>query len=539
MNRGNDTRVAPHDIMISRRYEMPTSTCCGLLLAAMWLWVGCDSGDRPDRVVNADPDSSTSAANLKDIAPLFEIGAISGSAAETFGRIRDVGVDSIGNIYILDDQALALHWYDSTGAHRGSAGRSGGGPGEFRAPMGIEVVSTGRVEVVDMAHRRLSMFAATDTGLSLEGSVETPLHAMDFCVLNGRHYLLNPQETGIIHEFDEAGVLRSFAPIAGDIPPELSRHESMLREGYARGRLLCTSSPDVIVVLHEQLPLLRAFSPDGERLWETTLANYHAIHWELTENGRGLRAGPDPESNTAHSGTFLARLGGDVLAVTLHEGSLANPEGVLETRRISLSDGRESEASAASFIVVAERDSLTYGYMQHPYPKVVVSPRARPSAMSRSSRRMILPDRVFGRSAANRMSSGFAIAPIFVTTCSFSAFRSESLGRTVSLWDSPMCPARTPRPPHLRSVMSHFHGWPGYHLWYANDACPRPELSRPRKSWEDQMRTSLVVYGPPAFDARCSLIRWGAEYGRTGEDALKARLSPGDLPLRMTSEVIE
>jgi hypothetical protein len=34
---------------------------------------------------------------------------------------------------------------------------------------------------------------------------------------------------------------------------------------------------------------------------------------------------------------------------------------------------------------------------------VVVSPSALPSAMSRSSRRMILPDRVFGRSAANRI----------------------------------------------------------------------------------------------------------------------------------------
>ena len=41
--------------------------------------------------------------------------------------------------------------------------------------------------------------------------------------------------------------------------------------------------------------------------------------------------------------------------------------------------------------------------------------------MSRSSRRMILPERVFGRSAVNRMSSGRAIAPIFFATCSFSS----------------------------------------------------------------------------------------------------------------------
>ena len=44
----------------------------------------------------------------------------------------------------------------------------------------------------------------------------------------------------------------------------------------------------------------------------------------------------------------------------------------------------------------------------------MVSPSALPSAMSRSSRRMIFPERVFGRSAAKIMSSGSAIAPIFL-----------------------------------------------------------------------------------------------------------------------------
>ena len=43
---------------------------------------------------------------------------------------------------------------------------------------------------------------------------------------------------------------------------------------------------------------------------------------------------------------------------------------------------------------------------------VVVSPSALSSATSRSSRRMILPDRVFGRSSVNRIDFGFAIGPM-------------------------------------------------------------------------------------------------------------------------------
>ena len=42
--------------------------------------------------------------------------------------------------------------------------------------------------------------------------------------------------------------------------------------------------------------------------------------------------------------------------------------------------------------------------------------------MSRSSRRMIFPDLVFGRSAVTMIFSGRAIAPIFWATWSFSSF---------------------------------------------------------------------------------------------------------------------
>ena len=60
---------------------------------------------------------------------------------------------------------------------------------------------------------------------------------------------------------------------------------------------------------------------------------------------------------------------------------------------------------------------------------VVTSPSARPSAMSRSRRRMILPERVFGRSAVKMMSSGFAMAPIFLPTCARSSSEQLRAGR--------------------------------------------------------------------------------------------------------------
>src|ERR1051326_6792847 len=50
--------------------------------------------------------------------------------------------------------------------------------------------------------------------------------------------------------------------------------------------------------------------------------------------------------------------------------------------------------------------------------RVVVSPLiSLPDAICLRRRRMILPDRVFGRASAKRISSGFATGPISLATC--------------------------------------------------------------------------------------------------------------------------
>ena len=64
---------------------------------------------------------------------------------------------------------------------------------------------------------------------------------------------------------------------------------------------------------------------------------------------------------------------------------------------------------------------------------VVTSPSSRPSAMSRSSRRMILPERVLGRSSAQMMRLGRASLPILLATCSRISSTSSSSPSLVAL----------------------------------------------------------------------------------------------------------
>ena len=72
-----------------------------------------------------------------------------------------------------------------------------------------------------------------------------------------------------------------------------------------------------------------------------------------------------------------------------------------------------SSSSACRSLILPSSCAITSGSRS-----VVTSPSSRPSAMSRSSRRMILPERVLGRSSAQMMRLGRASLPIRLATCS-------------------------------------------------------------------------------------------------------------------------
>ena len=57
--------------------------------------------------------------------------------AYLFFRVEDIGVDSQGNIYVLDIGNYRIQKYDDRGIHVRTIGRKGQGPGEFDTPYGM------------------------------------------------------------------------------------------------------------------------------------------------------------------------------------------------------------------------------------------------------------------------------------------------------------------------------------------------------------------------------------------------------------------
>jgi hypothetical protein len=82
---------------------------------------------------------------------VYAVGTASGRSWEMFGRIVDVAFDADDHAYVLDAQATRVFVFDERGGFVREFGRRGGGPGELRTPVAIEVTANRMVAVLDVA----------------------------------------------------------------------------------------------------------------------------------------------------------------------------------------------------------------------------------------------------------------------------------------------------------------------------------------------------------------------------------------------------
>ncbi len=90
---------------------------------------------------------------------LFTVGSIAGDAWETFGESVRVAFGPEGSLYILDADNSRVVVVGREGEFLREFGQAGGGPGEFRMPMGIAVTPDGELVVSDIGQRGLLVFS--------------------------------------------------------------------------------------------------------------------------------------------------------------------------------------------------------------------------------------------------------------------------------------------------------------------------------------------------------------------------------------------
>lgn len=88
----------------------------------------------------------------------LRIGSVDEQGPALFGEIAAVEPDPLGRIWVLDRQAKELRVFDGRGAHVRTVGREGGGPGEFRDPIGMAWGPGAQLWIADPANARFSVF---------------------------------------------------------------------------------------------------------------------------------------------------------------------------------------------------------------------------------------------------------------------------------------------------------------------------------------------------------------------------------------------
>jgi len=94
-----------------------------------------------------------------DFEEVYRVGAVAGEDWETFGNVRDMAFDRVGNLYVVDTQGARIVVVNPEGGFVRQLGGVGQGPGEFdqhnTTSIRIAVLSDGRVAAFD---QRFSLF---------------------------------------------------------------------------------------------------------------------------------------------------------------------------------------------------------------------------------------------------------------------------------------------------------------------------------------------------------------------------------------------
>ncbi|HEX6308813.1 MAG TPA: 6-bladed beta-propeller [Longimicrobiales bacterium] len=91
-------------------------------------------------------------------ADVYTVGTVEGRDWEMFSDIRALGFDRSDNLYVLDGQNFRVVVFDVRGRFVRQFGKQGGGPGEFQAPLSLDVAPDGTIVVSDIGNRAFILF---------------------------------------------------------------------------------------------------------------------------------------------------------------------------------------------------------------------------------------------------------------------------------------------------------------------------------------------------------------------------------------------
>jgi tripartite motif-containing protein 71 len=101
---------------------------------------------RNERKVSAEPQN------------ILDTGGAPGSDRGFFSTPKDIAIDKIGDIYIVDSKNNRIQKFNAAGNFILAWGKEGDGPGDFKEPCGIDAGPDGNIYVADTWNGRVEVF---------------------------------------------------------------------------------------------------------------------------------------------------------------------------------------------------------------------------------------------------------------------------------------------------------------------------------------------------------------------------------------------
>ncbi len=152
-----------------RTQLMPRVVRLQLTTTILSVFAACHSGDSPTwfGAIDTLPSGVVHVFNPEQglwgdrsewrFGEIAGVGSRVDSGPAVFGRVTDLGVDTVGRVYVFDHQAQDVRVFDGDGSFIRTIGRPGHGPGEFVA-NGIEIDPSNRLWVFNQGNMRYSVF---------------------------------------------------------------------------------------------------------------------------------------------------------------------------------------------------------------------------------------------------------------------------------------------------------------------------------------------------------------------------------------------
>jgi len=231
---------------------------------------------------------------------LVHLEPLASADLSNLGAVVDVAVDEAGHIFILDAHLPGVVVLDSTLIPLTTFGGRGSDLGQFSEPVSVEVLSKGRIAVLDRALRRVTIIAVQEGARALEARYTLQIDgpSEDFCSWSDSSLIVYGLSGGYrLHIYGLDGSrLHSLAPPATDL-------SAMAASLLTVGRIACNPSSDEVILSSKFQPTIEVFNvSSGVRVALDTLSPYRAL--TIYDRGDEVSISSGPAGHSAVSNVF-------------------------------------------------------------------------------------------------------------------------------------------------------------------------------------------------------------------------------------------